>query len=113
MKRSYFFFTFVWIAFAFSSLVIAQDKIAIDPNTATTRKTTTTTDSGTKVNGLAAKSTTAPAPKTPTPIKLGSLVVTGSVRARLEHWNFFDAPPANDSYNFGAVTLRLAIMRLK
>jgi Alginate export len=43
------------------------------------------------------------------PIKIGDLTVSGSLRARLENWDWFDTATADDSYTFGAMTLRLAI----
>ncbi len=60
----------------------------------------------------------APAPNLPqaaAPIKVGSLTISGSVRARFESWDWFDVNPAtaDDSYNFGAVQLRLAIGQSK
>lgn len=43
------------------------------------------------------------------PIKIGTLTVSGSLRARFESWDWFDTNAAEDSYNFGAIVLRLAI----
>jgi hypothetical protein len=43
------------------------------------------------------------------PIKIGSLNVSGSLRVRFESWDWFDAPPAEDRYDFGAIVLRLGI----
>lgn len=45
----------------------------------------------------------------PSGIKLGSLDVSGTIRLRAEAWDWFDAPTANDTYVFGASTLRLSI----
>jgi hypothetical protein len=43
------------------------------------------------------------------PIKMGALTVSGSLRARLESWDWFDTHVADDSYNYGAMTIRLGI----
>ena len=66
-----------------------------------------------------ASSTTAgpgPALKTPTsskttpaPIKIGSLTLSGSIRLRMENWDWFDTQSADDDYTFGAATLRVAL----
>lgn len=60
--------------------------------------------------------TPSPTPKpasTPTPaakpIKLGKLTLTGSLRARFESWDWFETSAAENNYNFGAATLRLAL----
>jgi hypothetical protein len=45
----------------------------------------------------------------PAPIKIGSLTVSGSLRARFESWDWFATSAAHNSYNFGAATLRLAL----
>ncbi len=57
---------------------------------------------------LSAAAKPAPAP-TPASLRVGSLTISGSVRARLESWDWFDTSAANGNYNFGAVTLRLGI----
>jgi hypothetical protein len=49
----------------------------------------------------------------PAPIKLGSLTVSGSLRLRLEDWDWFDTQAADGDYTFGAATLRLAIGQQK
>lgn len=57
-----------------------------------------------------------PAPKpsaSPAPIKLGSLTLSGSLRARFESWDWFETNAAENNYNFGAATLRLAIGQQK
>jgi hypothetical protein len=56
----------------------------------------------------ASKQTAAPAP-----IKLGKLTVSGSLRLRLEDWDWFDTQAADGDYTFGAATLRLAIGQQK
>jgi hypothetical protein len=64
----------------------------------------------------AQKPALASAPKqavAPAPIKLGSLVVSGSLRVRLEDWDWFDTQAADGDYRFGAATLRLAIGQQK
>ncbi len=45
----------------------------------------------------------------PAPIKLGKLTLSGSLRARFESWDWFETSAAENSYNFGAATLRLAL----
>ncbi|MFN7929406.1 MAG: alginate export family protein [Blastocatellia bacterium] len=45
----------------------------------------------------------------PAPIKIGSITVSGSIRARFESWDWFETPAANNDYNFGAATLRLSL----
>lgn len=55
-----------------------------------------------------AKPTSSPAPG-----DAGRLKISGNVRARLESWDWFDTDKANDSYNFGAVTLRLTVAQNK
>ncbi|HWQ33259.1 MAG TPA: alginate export family protein [Blastocatellia bacterium] len=57
---------------------------------------------------LSATAKPTPAP-TPAPLRGGGLTISGSVRARLESWNWFETSAANNNYNFGAVTLRLAV----
>lgn len=53
-----------------------------------------------------------PAPA-PAPLKVGGLTVSGSLRTRFESWDWFDSDRADDSYNFGALTLRVAIGQTK
>ena len=60
----------------------------------------------------AAKPSAKPA-AAPAPIKLGSLTLSGSVRARLENWDWYDTTAADDTYNFGAIVLRVAIGQTK
>jgi len=50
-------------------------------------------------------------PAVPEPIKIGGLTITGSIRARFESWDWFDTSPAvaDNSYNFGAIQLRLGL----
>ena len=43
------------------------------------------------------------------PIKIGSLTLTGSLRARAENWDWFETDRADPSYTFGAVQIRLGI----
>lgn len=59
---------------------------------------------------------TAPSPSptptakpSPAPIKLGKLTLSGSLRLRFESWDWFESNTAENSYNFGAATLRLAL----
>jgi hypothetical protein len=53
-----------------------------------------------------------PQPANP-PFKSGSFRFTGSLRARFESWDWFETDAAENAYNFGAVTLRLAIGQQK
>ncbi|NOT60197.1 MAG: hypothetical protein HOP19_08225, partial [Acidobacteria bacterium] len=54
--------------------------------------------------------TKAPAPPPAiAPIKIGSLTLTGSIRARAENWDWFETDRADPSYTFGAVQIRLGI----
>lgn len=45
---------------------------------------------------------------TPAPLKLGAVTVSGSLRARVENWQWFETPAADADYTFGAATLRLS-----
>lgn len=49
----------------------------------------------------------------PTPIKIGGVTFSGSIRARFESWDWFEAGAANNDYNFGAATLRLSLGQQK
>lgn len=58
--------------------------------------------------------TPTPAPiTTPAPMKIGSIVVSGSLRLRAESWDWFETNQADNAYTFGAATLRLALSRQK
>ena len=45
----------------------------------------------------------------PAQIKLGKLTLSGSLRLRFESWDWFETRAAENSYNFGAATLRLSL----
>jgi hypothetical protein len=47
----------------------------------------------------------------PRPIKLGGVTLSGSLRLRVENWNWFDTSAADDTYTFGAAPLRLSLGR--
>ncbi|MDX2045106.1 MAG: alginate export family protein [Acidobacteriota bacterium] len=49
-----------------------------------------------------------PAPA-PAPIKLGKVTLSGSLRLRMESWDWFESNTAENNYNFGAATLRVAL----
>jgi hypothetical protein len=66
----------------------------------------------TTTSALAPESKPAPAPS-PAPIKIGGLTLSGSLRLRLESWDWFESGAANNDYNFGAAVLRLAIGQQK
>ncbi len=53
--------------------------------------------------------TTAKTSSSPKPIKLGGLTLSGSLRLRFESWDWFESAAAENSYNFGAATLRLSL----
>ncbi len=62
--------------------------------------------------------TTTPTPKprpTPAsaPIKIGSVTLSGSLRLRFESLDWFESSAAENAYNFGAATLRLALGQQK
>ena len=61
---------------------------------------------------LVLRAQTSPAPVTPpapvyTPIRIGDVTITGSVRARGESWSWFESPTADASYTFGHSLIRL------
>ena len=62
------------------------------------------------VSTPAAKPAAAPAPKL---IKLGSVTVTGTVRARVYVWNWFEAPPGNNKYAYSGDYVRLNFAQKK
>jgi hypothetical protein len=43
------------------------------------------------------------------PITLGGVTFSGSLRVRLESWDWFDTPAAEGKYTFGAAQLRLSL----
>lgn len=45
----------------------------------------------------------------PKEIKVGNVLFSGSLRARLENWDWFDTSAADGSYTFGAALLRLSL----
>jgi hypothetical protein len=40
---------------------------------------------------------------------IGPVTFSGSLRARIEDWDWFEAPPADSNYTFGAIQLRLSL----
>ncbi len=54
-------------------------------------------------------------PPAPAPIKIGQVVVSGSLRVRAENWDWFDTPATagDGSYTFGAGTLRVGLSQQK
>ena len=44
-------------------------------------------------------------------IKLGDVTFSGSLRLRVENWNWFDTSAADDTYTFAATLLRLSLGR--
>jgi len=62
----------------------------------------------------APKPAATPAPQaSPAPLKIGSVVVSGSLRLRAENWSWFETDKAEPAYTFGAATLRLALSQQK
>jgi hypothetical protein len=59
-----------------------------------------------KAPATAAKPSPSPSPA---PLKVGGVTISGSLRLRLESWDWFDTSAARNDYNFGAALLRLAI----
>ncbi|HXG94665.1 MAG TPA: alginate export family protein [Blastocatellia bacterium] len=47
------------------------------------------------------------------PIKLGGVTLSGSLRLRIEDWDWFDTPAADGNYTFGAAQLRLSLGQQK
>ncbi len=45
----------------------------------------------------------------PTSRPAGGVTISGSIRGRMENWNWFDAAPAQSDYTFGAILLRVSI----
>jgi len=62
-----------------------------------------------KPSATPAAAAPAPQPKAPRQIKLGGVQVSGSLRARVESWGWFETPGAQDAYTFGAAVLRVGL----
>ncbi len=43
---------------------------------------------------------------TPTPFKIGGVTVTGSIRSRLEAWDWFKADTGDNAYVFSSANVR-------
>ncbi|MEW6129024.1 MAG: alginate export family protein [Acidobacteriota bacterium] len=52
-------------------------------------------------------------PIAPKPIKIGDVTFSGSVRLRLENWDWFETSAADNDYTFGALLLRLSLGQQK
>ena len=52
-------------------------------------------------------------PPSPTGIRIGSISFSGSVRARVENWNWFETSLAEPDYTFGAIVLRTSLSQQK
>lgn len=51
-----------------------------------------------------------PTPEAKTgPLNIGGLTISGSLRGRMEDWSWFEAPPGQNDYIFGALLLRLSV----
>ena len=53
----------------------------------------------------------APAPATPRPVKLGSVVVTGSFRSRVEGWDWFQPDSGDNTYAYSGNLFRVGFSR--
>jgi len=47
------------------------------------------------------------------PIEFGGVTFSGSLRVRVESWDWFETPAADNSYTFGAAQLRLSLSQQK
>jgi hypothetical protein len=51
--------------------------------------------------------------QTPAPIKIGGVTFSGSLRLRLENWEWFETSAADNAYTFGAALLKLSLSQQK
>lgn len=58
-----------------------------------------------------AKSAVEPKKAAPASAPTGKWVLSGGLRSRVEHWDFFDAPGFDDSYTFNGTLLRYGALR--
>jgi hypothetical protein len=58
-------------------------------------------------------STTTQATNATKPINFGDVTFSGSLRARVENWHWFDTTAADPDYTFGASLLRLSLSQVK
>ena len=58
---------------------------------------------------LAPVAAPAPTPKTSKQLKIGDINVSGSLRVRVENWDWWETPGFDDHYTFGAAVLRLSL----
>ena len=92
----------IWAAlltFVFTLSLLAQ----------TTYAQQTTTDNKPSNNSAKTPSPTS----SPQPIKIGSVTFSGSLRARVENWDWFETAAADGDYTFGALLLRLSLSQQK
>ena len=47
------------------------------------------------------------------PLKIGDVIISGSLRTRVENWNFFDSPAADGEYTFSGTILRFSASQKK
>ncbi len=66
---------------------------------------------GTKGSKAAPTAAAPTAAATPAPITIGKYIVSGSVRARYENWDWFNTPGFDDHYGFEGVLARVGIGR--
>lgn len=78
------------------------------------QRTSDTNPAGAPTSPQAALTTPKPAPSPASkPIKIGGVTFSGSLRARVESWDWFETPAADGNYTFGALLLRLALGQQK
>jgi len=94
--------------FLLMGLFVAGENVAIAQTKSTqTEEFNTATTTPTK-----SSAPPKPAPS-PTAINIGGVTFSGSVRTRFESWDWFETESVNNSYNFGAATLRLSLSQRK
>jgi len=66
-------------------------------------------DASTQIQGKEATGKPAASTPSPKPLKIGKVIVSGSLRGRMENWGWFETPGGTSDYTFGAFNLRLAL----
>ena len=102
-----------WLhAASLTTIALSTNVLVANAQTAAPADTTIAPSGATASSGTATTSAVTPqVAATPEPLKIGSYTVTGSYRARVEHWNWFDAPPFDDRYTYLGSLLRVGIGR--
>ena len=70
---------------------------------------TAATGSKTSTDMTPGPAATSKSATSPAPIKLGGVTLSGSLRLRMESWDWFETQNADSAYTFGAATLRVAL----